>query len=574
MRFTCAIGPLLALAVAVALFTRFSFDDTMRRDEAIYAYGGQQLAAGVPLYHGIFDPKTPVAQALAGAAAALAPGRGFEDVHAIRVAFFAAACLSVVAVYWLGLVLWGSPLAALLGATVFASFRSFALDAVGGPDAKTPGILFAVVCLALLVQRRWFWGALFGSLAALVWQPFAVYAVVALAAAFAGARWRGVRSALAGAALPLAVCVVWLWGTGALPGAVEATVSYPLHGVERTPETLRGRVAHIAGEVWSGYGVTGLLLGVGLLALLVVARLGARPGSSLPRERGAWVLAATLVPLVAFSLHDFQGTADAYPFLPYAAVGVAGACALLAGRWRAAVGGAALVAVFGLSFVGYSHARRRDTGLLREHHRALAVQRLVDRGEHFEAYGNPVSLVLTGTRNPTRFVYLSEGVGDWALRHELAGFEGFTAGIRARRPAVVVVDAWKGPLALRTERWLRTRYRPACVGRWLIFLAPEVRERARSRGVRLRRPWHLSCRLHGVREHPLGVDPGVDRAGVQERRPALPIAGDVDVEQRLPQRAARDVDRLRAPVHGDRQLLAGEVRGADGRPLRDVPEAD
>ena len=67
---------MLALAVAVALFTRFSFDDTMRRDEAIYAYGGQQPAAGVPLYRGIFDPKTPVAQALAGAAAALAPGRG------------------------------------------------------------------------------------------------------------------------------------------------------------------------------------------------------------------------------------------------------------------------------------------------------------------------------------------------------------------------------------------------------------------------------------------------------------------------------------------------------------------
>jgi hypothetical protein len=59
MRFTRGIGwvgAVLALAAA-ALFTRFSFDDTMRRDEAIYAYGGQQLAAGVPLYRGIFDPR-------------------------------------------------------------------------------------------------------------------------------------------------------------------------------------------------------------------------------------------------------------------------------------------------------------------------------------------------------------------------------------------------------------------------------------------------------------------------------------------------------------------------------------
>jgi hypothetical protein len=530
MRFTRGIGwvgAVLALAVAVALFTRFSFDDTMRRDEAIYAYGGQQLAAGVPLYRGVFDPKTPVAQALAGAAAALAPGRGITDVHAIRVAFFVAACLSVVAVYWLGLVLWGSPLAALLGATVFASFRSFALDAVGGPDAKTPGILFAVLALALLVRRRWFWGALAGSLAALVWQPFAVYPLVALGAAFAGARWRGVRDALVGAALPFLAFAAWLWGAGALPAAIEATVTYPLHGVERVPETLGERIAHIAGEVWSGYGVTGLLLGAGLLALLVVVRR-------------AWVVAATLVPLLVFSLHDFQGTADAYPFLPYAAVGVAGACALLAARWRAVVGVAALVAVFGFSFAGYSHARSRDTGLLRERSRAVAVERLLNPGEHFEAFGDPLSLVLTGTRDPTRFVYLSEGVGDWAVRHEFGGFEGFAAGIRARRPAVVVVDAWTGPLALRTKHWLQTRYLPDCLGDWLLFLAPGVRERATLRGVPLERPWHLSCQLRGggVREHPRRVNAGVDGPGIHERRPALAIAGHVDVEQRLPQRAA------------------------------------
>ncbi len=290
MRFTRGIGwggAVLALAVAVALFTRFSFDDTMRRDEAIYAYGGQQLAAGVPLYRGIFDPKTPLAQALAGAAAALAPGRGFADVHAIRVAFFVAACLSVVAVYWLGLVLWGSPLAALLGATVFASFRSFALDAVGGPDAKTPGILFAVLALALLVRRRWFWGALAGSLAALVWQPFAVYVLVAVGAAFIGGRWRGVRDAVAGAAMPVAVAVAWLWAAGSLPAAVEATVRYPLTrrragagdagGADRAHRRRRSR---------PGYRVSGWLLVAGLVAVVAAMAL---------RGRRAWLLAASLI---------------------------------------------------------------------------------------------------------------------------------------------------------------------------------------------------------------------------------------------------------------------------------------
>jgi hypothetical protein len=84
-------------------------------------------------------------------------------------------------------------------------------------------------------------------------------------------------------------------------------------------------------------------------------------------------------------------------------------------------------AIFGFSFAGYSHARSRDTGLLRERDRAVAVERLLNPGEHFEAFGDPLSLVLTGTRDPTRFVYLSEGVGDWAVRHEFGGFEGFAA---------------------------------------------------------------------------------------------------------------------------------------------------
>src|SRR5215208_4308021 len=225
------LGAIFALAIAVALYTRFGIDDTLRRDEAIYAYSGQQLAAGVPPYLSVFDPKAPFATALAGAAAALAPGHGAGEVHAIRLAFFLFACLTVVGVYGLGLAMWRSALAAALGAAVFVSFRGFALDALGGPDAKTPGIFFGVASMALVLRRRWFWGALAGSLALLVWQPLGIYPVVAVAAAALaserGERWRHARHALAGAAIPPAVTVVWLWLAGALPAAFEAAVRFP-----------------------------------------------------------------------------------------------------------------------------------------------------------------------------------------------------------------------------------------------------------------------------------------------------------------------------------------------------------
>src|SRR4051794_41745848 len=111
MRFTRGIGwagAVLALAVAVTLFTRFSFDDTMRRDEAIYAYGGQQLAAGVPLYRGVFDPKTPGAQALAGAAGPLGPGGGVAGGPSVPAGVFLAAWPGGVAGFLLGGRAWGA----------------------------------------------------------------------------------------------------------------------------------------------------------------------------------------------------------------------------------------------------------------------------------------------------------------------------------------------------------------------------------------------------------------------------------------------------------------------------------
>ncbi len=526
------LGAGLSLAVAILLYTRFSIDDTMHRDEAIYAYGGQQLAAGVPLYRGIFDPKTPIAQALAGFGAALAPGRGFGDIHTIRIVFFVFACLSVVAVYALGLALWGSPLAALLGATVFASFRAFAIDALGGPDAKTPGVLFAVVSMLLLVKRRWFWGALAGSLAFLVWQPFGVYAVVAVVAAGVADRWRGMRNAVAGAAIPLVVTIAWLWIAGSLDDAVDATIEYPLGGVERVPETLRGRISHIASEVSFGYGLGGLLLAAGLVALVAIVAL---------RARSAWVLVATLLPLVLFTLHDFQGTADVFPFLPYAAVGVAAVGALALGRVRSpagpAVGAMVVVALFVVAFVAFTGPRARDTGLLRQHERALSLERLLNPGEHFEALGDPASLVLTGRSAPNQYVYMSSGVGRWGLRHDLGGFRGFRRALRARNPAVVEIDSWPGELEVRTAQWLSTHYRPVCLSGWLLFLAPGVRERAIPRGVHLHPPMQLDCPLvHVEGEHPAGLDPGIHRAGVEERRPALAVARDVDVEQRLADR--------------------------------------
>src|SRR4051795_9822154 len=187
-------GGALALIVALLLFTQFSVEGNLSRDEAIYTYGGQQLLNGVPVYEGIFDPKPPLPTFLT--ALGLGAGRvaGVDELHAARYEFFLFSLLTVGAIYLLGLRLWRSPVAGLAGAVTFSCFGGFAADALAGPGAKTPGVLLSVIALLLLVERRWFWAAFAGSLAYLDWQPLGIYALVAVVAAFLleEARWKQV----------------------------------------------------------------------------------------------------------------------------------------------------------------------------------------------------------------------------------------------------------------------------------------------------------------------------------------------------------------------------------------------
>src|SRR2546423_5777971 len=95
-------GGVLALLIGILLFTRFSIEGNLWRDEAIYAYGGQQLADGVPVYLGIFDPKPPLPTFLTALGALAGRAAGKDELIAMRAEFFVWALLAVVAVYWLG----------------------------------------------------------------------------------------------------------------------------------------------------------------------------------------------------------------------------------------------------------------------------------------------------------------------------------------------------------------------------------------------------------------------------------------------------------------------------------------
>jgi len=491
------LGALGALAAALLLYLRYSIDGTLNRDESIYAYGGQQLAHGVPPYASIFDPKTPMATMISGLAAWL--GGGGEAVPAIRIAFLCCSVLTVVAVYLLALRLWRSVPAALAGAVVFASFTGFARDAIAGPDAKTPGILFAVLAMWLAAGRRWYWAGFLGGLAFLVWQPLVFYPMVAVIAAIVVAqrRLRGLVAALAGAATPVAATAVYFAAAGAFGQFVESGFVFPLAGVKRSHETVLDRVDHIAWVVWHYYGYSGLLfaLGLALLVLLIIGTVVAARG----RRRQALcdpvvlVVGLTLLGEAAYACYDFQSYPDLYPLLPYGALGIAGAVAVVlrwVGRWaavRAVAVGVTLVAVVALT-VGAARPSETMPGdnhaLPAQRAMGCALNRLVLPGTPLYSLGDPAPLVLTGRRNPDRFIYLDSGVARWKADHTEGGFAGWTAEVRDSRASVIVVAGWHGGLRKRMGHWLkRSGYRPGYVGRWRVFLTPRAYAHRSAAGV-------------------------------------------------------------------------------------------
>jgi 4-amino-4-deoxy-L-arabinose transferase-like glycosyltransferase len=506
-------GAAVSVLVAATLFSRFGINGFLSRDEAIYAYGGRQLANGVPPYVSIFDPKSPMATLLSGVAVEAARLVDRDGLDAIRLVFFGCALLAVLATYWLALRLFGSVLAGLTAAVVLATSWPLAVDALSGPDAKTPGMVFAVLCMGLMVQRRWARAACLGSLAFLVWQPLALYAAIAvLLAVVTEPRDRRLRSglvALVGAALPVALTAGWFAAVGAFAQLVEAAVVFPLTGVQRGESTLLSRVSHVADVATRSAGFSGVLFWVGLASLLALgaaevarARRVGSSGIGALRKPLLSVVLLTLAGQAAYAATDFQSYPDLYPLLPYPAIGLAGAVAAVAQarvrRERPTVSRAArlgpavalLMALGGLtcaSWVTYTRDAANsppDRDLSRQQANACALGLLRVPRTPLWALGDPTVLVLTHRRNPDRFVYLGSGVAQWKIDHTPGGLAGWQRQIALAGPSVVVLQGWTGDLTLEMRAWLlQEGFHQRFLGRWRVLLSDAALRRAVRHGI-------------------------------------------------------------------------------------------
>ena len=439
-------------AVAVFVYTRFSFRLRLTRDEAIYAYSSIRLEHGTAPYESIWDPKTPGTSLLGALAIALGHLVGLHALTAIRLVFFLTAVLTAVAVYLLGRVLWHSVLAAGVGVGVFLCFQSWAFEAPTGPDAKMPGIFLAVLAMALAVRSRWFAAAFAAGLAFLFWQPLLVFVAVVFVAAVlvpGRARWRALAFGFVGAAIPIGATVIYFAAVGALRIFLDAAFVQPATGAQ--PYDGFSDSTHRIQSIISSYehfNMWTFWIGIGGVVVVVAARI--------VRGRSAWleavrdplvcVVGLSLLAVLAFSVRDFQNYPDLDPLLPYPALGFGGIVVLLRGAServsrasvaRLAVPGICVVAVLALLITSIADFQDQIPGaydpLGLQRAQACALSEVAGPGTLY-SLGDTIDLGLTHRVNPDNYIYFGGGVLQWKLAHLPGGVQAWERQILATHP--------------------------------------------------------------------------------------------------------------------------------------------
>ncbi len=505
-----AFALLLVLFLAAAVYYGNSFEGALSRDNAIYLYSGQRMAEGIPPYVSIFDHKGPLAPMLVGIGVALGPYLGATDITAVRAVFFFIGCLAVAATYLLGSSLFKSQRAGLFTALTFLGFFGFARYAVSSPEAKTPMVLFEVLCLLFASQRRWALAGLCGSLAALVWQPMAVFSLVAFVLAATQKdepRLNASLRAVAGAGVPVAATGAYFYFQGALDELVNGSILFNARYLDREQLLSTAEFFAPVKAIFQGYDtilvpivvgvmLTAVIIGLVTLGSIHLLRRAYSGPFGRPMRKGAFAPIFLSLPFpVLWSLVDFQGYPDFYVFIPYVAIGFGGFLSFVVGRIGSAgaaiPGGTRLltaglcaaltaVAVLG-SLVVVDPARGVSTLYTEERppgpndldyqrQAASEVQRRFGEDAKVVSIGAPQLLVLLHKTNPNPYAFIIRGIDDQIAVETPGGFEGWIEDLEAYDPDVIAFGRTSGTHSPMLLEWLESRYDKQRIGPWTLYV--------------------------------------------------------------------------------------------------------
>ena len=459
-------GPGLAL-VAIGIFLLHGFGGLLTRDLALYAYGGQQFAEGVPPYVAVLNRAGPLAHMVPGVGVMIARALGTDDLLTMRALMMVLSVIAVWLTYLLGRDAFRSRLAGLASAVTLLTFQGFVTYATGGPREKTTMMLLVVCTLLAVVHRRWAWAGVAVALATLTWQPsFFIATTAAVAAILVGVpRWQKVRGLLVfalGGILTSAVMLAYFWWVDELQAFYDGF--FILNATSTTQTGLVDYLDRAPAAMAEGFGWSLWLILAGLAATIGAAAwtwvTGDRTEAA---DAGVIAIGAATVGAFIWSLGVFNGWADAVVVLPLAAVGMGGLIHTVVSRTdvrrATAIVAAYAVVALGATAIDTWSTRPDDLGPMRAETEAV----LAEAGPTATvlSIGAPQPLVFGQLRNPLRHQMFIDGLMEYLDETWPGGLEAMAAVVRRDTPTFITMDhptwyGWVRPVILEHYRKIGT----------------------------------------------------------------------------------------------------------------------
>jgi hypothetical protein len=294
-------------------------------DEAIWDYIAQSIVRGQVPYRDIVEIKTPLSAYLGALAIVGGKLLGLRDVIAIRALHVVLVGLLSAITFLVGERYLKSRLVAVIALLIPLASWHFAEWMAAGTEPKLSMTLFGMLALWLFSKDKPFWAGFCSMLACLCWQPGLLFTgAIVLGASKYLTSWRDGRAVkvLAGAALPLAILLLYFFSVRALRELWDWTIRYNYDVY--APQTRRGygdsliHLWRVLLRVFRSGIVLVVMSAIGLV-MFGVERMRGRWRKA-PPEAGDWFSEVLLIPplvYLAFCVVNFQSGPDLIPFFPF-----------------------------------------------------------------------------------------------------------------------------------------------------------------------------------------------------------------------------------------------------------------
>ena len=457
----------ITFVVAMIVLAQFQFWKLPSKgDRANWDYFAQVVARGGVPYRDVVNIKSPLSAYIGAAAIIVTRPFGLRDIYATRATFALLAGLTIAFTFLVGSLYFDSRRVGLLAALILIGVEAFATLNGDGIQPKTPMILFGLMSLWAIIKDRPYLAGVFGMLSALSWQPGLLF-VGAAGLAFSKylTSWRDMKVAklLAGAFIPLAILLGYLWVAGALKDFYDWCLrfNFTVYGPRdlTTGQMFLDRLSMLLEKYYHQERVFFYLAAAGVLAVLSREVIGAARhvwSGLLERAPRHQVVVAALV-YFAFCRVDMQGEQDLIPLLPFVAIFASVTIiwslelAMMAlaraypkpnykaiGRFSFA---ALLLVVFLLNVTdAFSFKLRGRKTLEAQDADAAEIKSQLGPGDQLFVHGRTEMLVLSGLTNSRKYTNLDHGKDNFLDQVEPGGFDGWFDQLKADRPKIVMIS--------------------------------------------------------------------------------------------------------------------------------------